>query len=50
MDYLDKRPKLAEMDMRSGTRKIRCLQRAGSLMAVVNETTAIYVSVQVRES
>jgi hypothetical protein len=37
MDTMDKRPKLQNMDMRFGTRKIRRLYRAGSLMTVSKE-------------
>jgi hypothetical protein len=36
-DSLDKRPKLRDMDMRFGTRNVRRLYRAGSLMTVSRE-------------
>jgi hypothetical protein len=36
-DSLDKRPKRRNMDMRFGTRNIRSLYRAGSLMTVSRE-------------
>jgi hypothetical protein len=34
MDFLDKRPKIREMDMRFGTWNLRNLHRAGSLITV----------------
>jgi hypothetical protein len=40
-DYLDKRPKLRNMNMRFGTWNVRSLYRAGSLMRVSRETSQI---------
>jgi hypothetical protein len=37
VDSLDKRPKLKKMDMRFGTRNVRCLYRAGSLITVAKD-------------